>query len=81
MLLCMFGVERTTTYYSASFPKLVSLFTAAPSLLEECVQFDSPPEQLRALLQHYKCLGQLVTHGRDFCVSGSTFNIGTLWHD
>ncbi|XP_048864963.1 uncharacterized protein LOC125739174 isoform X1 [Brienomyrus brachyistius] len=42
--------------------QLVSLFNAAPSLLEECVQSNSPPEQLRTLLQHYKCLGQLVTH-------------------
>ncbi|KAJ8411128.1 hypothetical protein AAFF_G00171340 [Aldrovandia affinis] len=37
-----------------------SLLTAAPSILEECVQCVSNQHQLKTLLQHRKCFGQLV---------------------
>ncbi|XP_036375945.1 zinc finger protein 271-like [Megalops cyprinoides] len=37
----------------------VSLLDAAPSVLEECVQSASDPQQLKVLLQHHRCVGHL----------------------
>ncbi|XP_036378773.1 zinc finger protein 502-like isoform X1 [Megalops cyprinoides] len=37
----------------------VSWLGAAPSVLEECVQSVSDPQQLKTLLQHHRCLGPL----------------------
>ncbi|XP_036378529.1 zinc finger protein 250-like [Megalops cyprinoides] len=37
----------------------VSWLIAAPSVLEECVQSASDPQQLKTLLQHHRCVGHL----------------------
>ncbi|KAG7487262.1 hypothetical protein MATL_G00021380 [Megalops atlanticus] len=37
----------------------VSWLSAAPSVLEECVQSASDPQQLKTLLQHHRCVGHL----------------------
>ncbi|XP_036376918.1 uncharacterized protein LOC118772574 [Megalops cyprinoides] len=43
----------------------VSWLDAAPSALEECLQFVSYPQQLKTLLQHCRCLGHFDTDGGD----------------
>ncbi|KAG7487268.1 hypothetical protein MATL_G00021370 [Megalops atlanticus] len=39
--------------------QILSWLGAAPSVLEECVQSVSDPQQLKTLLQHHRCLGHL----------------------
>ncbi|XP_061085650.1 zinc finger protein 665-like isoform X1 [Conger conger] len=39
-----------------------SLLSAAPAGLEECMQCASHQQQLKTLLQHHKCFGQLTTN-------------------
>ncbi|XP_018610401.1 zinc finger protein 135 [Scleropages formosus] len=40
----------------------VSWLSDAPSVLEECLQSITAPEELRTLLQQYKCYGHMDTH-------------------
>ncbi|XP_034382391.1 zinc finger protein 2 homolog isoform X4 [Cyclopterus lumpus] len=50
----------------------VSWLTSAPSVLKDCMQMLSDPDNLRALLQHHKCLEHLGTQGI-FCVDGDLY--------
>ncbi|XP_030649497.1 uncharacterized protein LOC115829483 [Chanos chanos] len=42
--------------------QIVSLLSAAPTLLEECLQSVTIPEHARSLLQHYRDMGHLAMH-------------------
>ncbi|KAJ8249685.1 hypothetical protein COCON_G00229010 [Conger conger] len=53
-----------------------SLLSAAPAGLEECMQCASHQQQLKTLLQHHKCFGQLTTNtlpSIDDCVVPSSW--------
>ncbi|XP_036376474.1 zinc finger protein 271-like [Megalops cyprinoides] len=41
----------------------VSWLSTAPSVVEECMESVSHPQQIKTLLQHLKCLGHLATNG------------------
>lgn len=42
----------------------VSWLTSAPSVLKDCIQALSSPDDLTSLLQHHKCLEHLGTQGK-----------------
>lgn len=42
----------------------VSWLTSAPSILKDCLQAISNPDDLKSLLQHHKCLEHLSSQGK-----------------
>uniref|UniRef100_A0A8C7VPA9 C2H2-type domain-containing protein n=1 Tax=Oncorhynchus mykiss TaxID=8022 RepID=A0A8C7VPA9_ONCMY len=70
----VFPVEFGSSY-DAAIQKLMWQFLSrlekllpvdSPSLLEECVESVSHPQQLKTLLQYHRDLGQLDNHGKQF---------------
>ncbi|XP_068573135.1 oocyte zinc finger protein XlCOF6-like isoform X1 [Cebidichthys violaceus] len=51
----------------------VSWLTSAPSVLKDCLQALSNPDDLRSLLQHHKCLEHLGTQGTTVEMSTQVF--------
>ncbi|KAG7215863.1 hypothetical protein INR49_021844 [Caranx melampygus] len=51
----------------------VSWLTSAPSVLKDCLQALSSPDDLRSLLQHHKCLEHLTAQGTTVEMSTQVF--------
>ncbi|XP_010885556.1 zinc finger protein 2 homolog [Esox lucius] len=51
----------------------VSWLSSAPSVLDECLQALSQPEDLKSLLQHHKCLENLGTQSHTIEMSSQVF--------
>uniref|UniRef100_A0A674BU89 Zinc finger protein 888-like n=1 Tax=Salmo trutta TaxID=8032 RepID=A0A674BU89_SALTR len=61
------AIEKLMCQFLSRLEKLLpaaSLLSDVPSVLEECVESVSHPQQLKTLLQYHRDLGQLDNHGR-----------------
>ncbi|CAB1338225.1 unnamed protein product, partial [Coregonus sp. 'balchen'] len=61
-LMCQFLSRLEKLLPVSNFQQAASLLSDVPSVLEECVQSVSHPQQLKTLLQYYRDLGQLDNH-------------------
>ncbi|KAL0984006.1 hypothetical protein UPYG_G00135800 [Umbra pygmaea] len=61
-LMWQFLSRLETLLPVSNFQQAASLLTDVPSVLEECVESMSHPEQLKTLLQYHRDLGQLDKH-------------------
>ncbi|KAM9561643.1 uncharacterized protein ACWYII_024584 isoform 3-T6 [Salvelinus alpinus] len=76
-LMCQFLSRLEKLLPVSNFQQAAFLLSDVPSVLEECVESMSHPQQLKTLLQYHRDLGQLDNHGGEshLCMSGRHISV------